>query len=142
LLQNFAELEPSQVSAQSLDRWMRAPQTTEVEVALPKFKIDPPTSIRLSTTLRRMGMELPFTRAADFGGMAHIRPLYIQEVFHKAFVEVNEEGTEAAAATAVVMRTEGAQLTPSFTADHPFLFLIRDKSSNAILFMGRVADPS
>ena len=72
--------------------------------------------------------------------------LYIDNVFHKAFVEVNEEGTEAAAATAVVMRARGggagaAPPTPRFVADHPFLFLIRDTRSGAVLFMGRVADP-
>jgi serpin B len=97
-----------------------------------------------------MGMPLPFTPAADFTAMSNPsdadEQLYIDNVYHKAFVEVNEEGTEAAAATAVVMRARGgapvADPTPTFQADHPFLFLLRDVRSGAILFMGRVSDPS
>ena len=69
------------------------------------------------------------------------RDLFISAVIHKAFVDVNEEGTEAAAATGVVMRAKRAQITPVFRADHPFVFLIRDNKTGAILFMGRVANP-
>jgi serpin B len=121
-----------------------APQ--QVDVTLPRFKLDPPEPTKLKKPLQALGMSLPFTRDADFGGMSEdIHPLYIDDVYHKAFVEVNEEGTEAAAATAVVVRTESAVMEPevvAFVADHPFVFLIRDVKSGAILFVGRVADPT
>jgi serpin B len=113
----------------------------EVDVALPRFKIDPPAPIQLGETLRAMGMRLAFSEDADLTGMSPQRPLYLAEAFHKAFVEVNEEGTEAAAATAIVAVTTSARINPTFVADHPFLFVIRDRSNGAILFMGRVADP-
>ena len=75
--------------------------------------------------------------------MLPVAKLYISAVIHKAYVDVNEEGTEAAAATAVVMTTESiGPRIPTVRADHPFLFMIRDNSSGAILFMGRVSDPS
>ena len=80
---------------------------------------------------------------ADFSGIDGNKDLFISEVFHKAYVDVNEEGTEAAASTAVVMGQRAISLvhTPTFRADHPFLFVIRDQDTGAILFMGRVADP-
>ena len=122
-----------------------------VAVALPKFRIAPEPSMRLSDTLKQLGMRLAFdAEAADFTGIADPPDpddrLSISEVFHKAFVQVDEDGTEAAAATAVVMMRGGAA-APSeppipFTADHPFLFFIRDLRSGAILFLGRVVDPS
>ena len=130
------------LTADALAGYAAAVRTQEVGVALPRFRSDPPEPMALTEILPQLGMSLPFSPAADFSGMADIRPLYIQDVFHKAFVEVNEEGTEAAAATAVVMRTESAAMNPSFTADHPFLFVIRDRRSGFVLFMGRVADPS
>ncbi len=97
-----------------------------------------------------MGMPTPFDRlAADFTGIGNPpnpdQRLYITQVFHKAFVKVDEEGTEAAAATAVVMAEAGAappsEPPPEFRADHPFLFFLRDLRSGAILFAGRVDDP-
>lgn len=133
------------MTAETLDRWVSALAPTDVDVALPRFKIDPAEATPLSTTLRAMGMILPFTADADFSAMSQTTKLAIDEVFHKAFVEVNEEGTEAAAATAVVMREESAPMEPeavAFTADQPFVFAIRDVESGAMLFMGRVADPS
>jgi serpin B len=82
---------------------------------------------------------------AEFGKMAPTPPpLYISDAFHKAFIEVNEKGTEAAAATAVVMgEGAGAPSAPParFNADHPFLFLLRDRNTGALLFLGRVTDP-
>jgi serpin B len=76
----------------------------------------------------------------------HEDSLFISDVFHKAIVEMNEEGTEASAATAVVMRTAAAWPkplpVPTFRADHPFLFAIRDRATGALLFLGRVADPT
>jgi serpin B len=83
---------------------------------------------------------------ADFSGMNGRKDLFIGDVIHKAFVEVNEEGTEAAAATAVVMMPGAALLNPRpipvFRADHPFLFLIRDNRNGSILFLGRVTNPT
>jgi len=111
-------------------------------VKLPRFKISPAKPLALRDTLKAMGMPLAFTEgAADFSGMNGKRDLYIGHVFHKAFVEVNEEGTEAAAATAVVMNKEAAALPATFAADHPFLFVIRDTRTGRVMFQGRVADP-
>ena len=96
-----------------------------------------------------MGMPAAFdVQKADFTGIANppdpAKRLAIGEVFHKAFVKVDEKGTEAAAATAAVMARAAAVLAPpvEFKADHPFLFFIRDNATGMILFMGRVADPS
>lgn len=110
----------------------------EVMVQLPRFKLE--STFQLGDTLAAMGMPMAFTRHADFSGMTGTKDLYIGTVIHKAFVEVNEEGTEAAAATAVGMKL--TSMPPQFIANHPFLFLIRENSTGTILFIGRVADPS
>lgn len=111
-----------------------------VEVFLPRFKIT--SSFGLIEPLRRLGMELPFTERADFSGMSAKENLFISTVVHKAYVDVNEKGTEAAAATGVGMIPTSVPLRPKeFRADHPFLFLIRHQSSGSILFMGRVQNP-
>jgi serpin B len=88
-----------------------------------------------------MGMNDAFSGEADFSGMNGNRELSIGEVIHKAFVDVNEEGTEAAAATAVVMFKAIVKPPPIFRADHPFIFLIRDNHTGSVLFIGRVVDP-
>ncbi|MDF7826337.1 serpin family protein [Pontiellaceae bacterium B12227] len=110
----------------------------EVMVQLPKFKFE--WKFELSKTLKAMGMPIAFSNQADFSGMDGSKGLALDFVIHQAFVEVNEEGTAAAAATAVGIRA--TSMPPQFTADHPFLFLIRDNSTGTILFIGRVADPS
>jgi serpin B len=112
--------------------------TSEVMVQLPKFKLE--SSFNLGKTLVAMGMPLAFSHQADFSGMTGKPNIYIDEVVHKAFVEVNEEGTEAAAATGIIMKT--TSMPPQFIANHPFLFLIRENSTGTILFIGRVMDPS
>jgi serpin B len=116
---------------------------------IPKFEIAPPASLDLGDDLKALGMQTAFDRKkADFTGIANPVSaedrLFIGKVFHKAFVKVDEKGTEAAAATAVVMPKAGAapQQPVEFKADHPFLFFIRDNSSGLVLFMGRVADPT
>jgi len=121
---------------------------TNVSVSLPRFTIDPAQPLPLGQVLQAMGMPLAFdAERADFTGIATppdpAQRLLISDVFHKAFVSVDEEGTEAAAATAVVMMEgAGRPAEPrSFVADHPFLFLIRDTRSRAILFLGRVVSP-
>lgn len=110
---------------------------TEVMVQLPTFKLE--AEFYLGDTLASLGMPLAFSNQADFSGMDGSRNLFIDEVIHKAFVEVSEEGTEAAAATAVGMRT--TSMPPMFEVNRPFLFLIREKSTGIILFIGRVTDP-
>lgn len=107
------------------------------EVHLPRFKLE--TRYELPEHLVALGMKKAFTPGADFTGMATESPGWIQQVTHKGFVEVNEEGTEAAAATAVALGD--SKFPPPFFADHPFLFLIRDTQRGTILFMGRVEKP-
>lgn len=109
----------------------------EVMVQLPKFKLE--AEFYLGSTLASMGMPLAFSSQADFSGMNGKRNLFIDEVIHKAVVEVNEEGTEAAAATAVGMRT--TSMPPMFEVNRPFLFLIREHATGTILFIGRVTNP-
>lgn len=121
----------------------------EFSLALPKFKFE--TKYRMKEILSAMGMTVPFSDNADFSGLtADASPenrLKIAEVLHNAFVEVNEEGTEAAAATVVLLAPTSAAIrevpfTPVFNADHPFLFTIRDRETGLILFAGKVEDPS
>ena len=113
----------------------------ELIAQLPKFKLE--TSFALGSTLSKLGMPLAFNdQLADFSGMDEKQRLYISKALHKAFIEVNEEGTEAAAATAVVMKLESVQASPKiFRADRPFLFAIRENTSGTILFLGRVMNP-
>lgn len=119
-----------------------------VSLALPRFTIDPPSSLELGKLLQAMGMKQAFDPAhADFTGIAKPADpkdgLVISAVFHKAFVKVDEKGTEAAAATAVAMPRGGPPPKAiELRVDHPFLFLIVDRESGLILFMGRVVDPS
>jgi serpin B len=132
------------LSATNTQQWLRqlAP-VPKVIVTMPKFKTT--QQFELGSTLVAMGMPQAFTANADFSGMTGNRDFFISAVIHKAYVDVNEEGTEAAAATAVTMRAmamRAPNLAPVFRADHPFVFLIRDHRSNSILFMGRMADPA
>lgn len=126
-----------------LREWLTALSATraaEVSVTLPRFKST--ASLSLARTLARMGMPTAFdARTADFSAITGKPDLYISDVVHKAFVEVNEEGTEAAAATGVFMATRAA-MTREFRADRPFLYLIRDVGTGSILFMGRLANPA
>jgi serpin B len=112
---------------------------------MPRFKTT--QQFTLQDTLGAMGMPQAFGASADFSGMTGSRDLWISAVIHKSYIDVNEEGTEAAAATAITMVTmarEEPDRTPPivFCADHPFVFLIRDNRSGGILFMGRVIDPT
>jgi len=116
---------------------------TNVAVSFPKFKIICGT-FSLVPHLEKLGMPIAFTRAADFSAMTGRHDVLISDVLHKAFVEVNEQGTEAAAATAVVMKIGNAMAaqTPIFRADHPFFFIIKHNPSNSLLFLGRLLKPS
>jgi serpin B len=138
---NLANLEKS--LGRKLGDWLKAIKHEEVIVTLPKFKFN--SQFKLSDTLKAMGMTDAFDIKASFPGITTKEALFIQEVVHKAFVAVDEEGTEAAAATAVALATLSAPIDPPtpkvFKADHPFLFMIRHTATKTILFMGRVADP-
>lgn len=115
-------------------------RTTEVTVRLPKFKME--TEYKLSQKLKELGVVHPFLNEANFSGISTQESLKISEVIHKAFVECDEEGTEAAAVTAVVMvRTCAMVRNIVFNADHPFVFFIRNKNTNEVLFTGRVVNP-
>jgi len=126
------------LSPAKLSEWIGKVRRTKINTWFPKFKMT--SEFSLSQQLQALGMKKAFGDA-DFSGMDGTKKLYISAVLHKAFVEVNEEGTEAAAATAVVISLKSARRYPSFRADHPFLFLIRDKATGSILFLGRYAKP-
>ena len=112
-----------------------------VELTLPKWEYE--SSFMMKETLQAMGMPIAFTEAADFSGMTGNRDLYIADVVHKAFVSVDEAGTEAAAASAVIMKLTAMPTdVATVTVDRPFIFLIRDIETGAILFFGRVVNPA
>ena len=137
----LADLE-EQLTTETLAEWQKRMRKREVKVHLSKFKMT--SKFSLSDTLAAMGMPDAFDGTkADFSRIDGSRSLYISEVLHKAFVEVNEEGTEAAAATGVIIsRTSLPAPPPVFCADHPFVFVIKDNNTQSILFIGRVADPT
>ena len=127
-----------------LSRSLSQMKKQKVEIFLPRFKLE--SKFELQQLLAKMGMPNAFGAAADFSGMDGTRNLFISAVFHKAWGEVNEEGTEAAAATAVTIKRSALIKEPApppvFRADHPFIFLIRDTRSGSLLFLGRLANPS
>ena len=118
-------------------------QSIEVRLSLPKFQTT--CKLDLGNTLSQMGMPLAFLDNADFSGMTGRRDLYISDVIHQAFINVDEKGTEAAAATAVIMKMTAIR-TPTepkiFNADHPFVFLIKDNTTHSILFIGKMMNPT
>jgi serpin B len=133
-----------QLSTASLDKWLGEARTRDVTVFFPKFRTT--AEFQLAGELKAMGMPSAFdASSADFSGIDGKRDLLISAVLHKAFVDVNEEGTEAAAATGVVVRPMAMRRPDPpviFRADHPFVFMIRDNRSGTILFLGRIIDPS
>jgi serpin B len=135
----------AKLTLDNLRQWSGAMKSQEVIVYLPKFKST--FEFELRDTLRSLGMTSAFdAQTADFSGMTGGKDLYISAVIHKAFVDVNEEGTEAAAATGVLTAPTSARIEPKkppvFRADHPFVFLIRDNRNGSILFLGRVVNPT
>jgi serpin B len=136
----IGELEKA-LTAENVSKWISGTHKQEVIVAVPKFKMTHKFS--LGAVLQAMGMTEAFSRQADFSGMTGRRDLFISAVVHQAYVDVNEEGTEAAAATGVTMKLTAIApgKVPVFRADHPFLFLIRDIRSGSILFLGRMMNP-
>lgn len=129
------------LTADNLTEWFSKLTDRVVDVTLPKFKLT--SEFKLNDVLSQMGMPIAFDRAkADFSGMTTRARLFISYVVHKAFVDVNETGTEAAASTAVLMELVSAPRPATFRADQPFVYLIRDNSAGSILFVGRVMNPS
>ena len=135
-----------QLSLGNWQKWISGLVSQEVIVTLPRFKTT--SQFEVKPLLAAMAIATAFDpRAADFsGGLPGIARFTCLAVLHKAYVDVNEEGTEAAAATGVVMKTMAVRRRPVppavFRADHPFLFVIQDNRNGAILFLGRVADPT
>ena len=138
-VEGISDLE-AMLDMNKINVWKGSLRKTEVQVYLPRFKVS--SQFSLGEALAKMGMPDAFGPDADFSGIDGKKDLYISAVVHKAFVDVNEEGTEAAAATGVVMKLTSMPVSPRvFCADHPFLFLIRHNSSGSILFIGRVVNP-
>jgi serpin B len=131
-----------ELTADNLVQWLGQIHQQQVIVSVPKFKMT--SKFSLGQVLQSMGMTDAFSDKADFSGMAGNRELFLSAVIHQAYVDVNEEGTEAAAATGAVISVTsvGPDQTPVFRADHPFLFLIRDIKSGSVLFLGRVMNPT
>lgn len=137
---DLANIEKS-ITLEKLSEWKNMLNEQRVDIFIPKFKFE--TKYFMAKALSDMGMPTAFSPAADFSGMDGTKDLLIQNVIHQAFVEVNEEGTEAAAATGVVMGiTSVGPRIPIFRADHPFIFIIQEIETGNILFLGRVSDPS
>ncbi|MDD3566959.1 MAG: serpin family protein [Bacteroidales bacterium] len=128
------------LSVDNLNDYISKLAEREVMLKLPKFKFD--AEYQLKQTLSEMGMPIAFSNAANFSRMSRSNDLKIDEVFHKAFVEVSEEGTEAAAATGVVMVLKSVIIPFEFYANRPFIFIIRENAKGNILFMGRVTNPN
>jgi serpin B len=129
------------LTTENLSEWLKILHSREVIVHLPKFKLT--SRFELAGVLGKMGMPDAFSPRADFSGMTGNKDLFIAAVLHKAYVDVNEEGTEAAAATGVVMKLTAMPAPPPvFRADHPFVFMIKDNTSNSILFIGRLTNPA
>lgn len=126
-----------------LPKWIEAARIKRVAIALPKFKFD--SEFSLPKALRAMGMADAFDAGkADFTGISTAEGLFIGDVIHKAMIDVNENGTEAAAATGVIMRAAAAMPQPdpvTFTADRPFVVALRHNDTGALLFLARIADP-
>lgn len=136
---NLESVEES-INSEKVAEWRDSLIEQRVDVYIPKFKFK--TTYFMVENLRNMGMPTAFTREADFSGMDGTNNLFIQNVIHQAFVEVNEEGTEAAAATAAIIGTVSIPDIELFRANHPFIFIIQEKETGNILFLGRVSDPT
>jgi serine protease inhibitor len=127
------------ITDKSFTGWLNAMYKREIDLSFPRFKYG--YKKQLKDILADMGMGIAFTDIADFSNISDI-PVAISEVLHQAFIETNEEGTEAAAATIVGIYTTSMPPSPIIlNIDHPFMYIIRETSTNTILFMGKVADP-
>ena len=127
------------LSATKIKQWSSSLVRQEVNLHLPKFKLD--TRYQMKTLLADMGMPKAFNNGAEFNLYADGTPIKLDEVYHQAVVTVDEKGTEAAAATAAVGMYTGMSYPVEFKADHPFIFMIKDNKTDAILFLGQVNKP-
>ena len=130
------------LTPENLKGWFGNLSARSVQVSLPKFRVE--SQFSLTKALSAMGMPDAFTSRADFSGISTKEKLFISEAVHKAFVDVSERGTEAAAATGFALRVAAVRRPEPpvvFRADHPFLFLIRDTNTEAVLFIGRLMNP-
>jgi serpin B len=125
-----------QLNMQKLAELRKKLNYDQVDVYFPKFKVE--SEYLVHETLAEMGMPIAFTNRADFSGMDGTHNLFISDVMHKAFVEVNERGTEAAASTYI----SPPSLPHIFKVNHPFIFLIQDSETGNLLFMGRITNPN
>ncbi|XP_006924616.1 leukocyte elastase inhibitor isoform X2 [Pteropus alecto] len=130
-----------QLTSEKLREWTKPESLAliEVNVHLPRFKLE--ESYNLNSHLARLGVEDLFTSKADLSGMSGARDIFISKIVHRSFVEVNEEGTEAAGATAGIAAFCMLMPEENFTVDHPFIFFIRHNPSTNILFLGRLSSP-
>lgn len=135
----FAEVEASMDGAR-LANIAGALRDHDVNLTLPRFSFR--TAVSLRQQLTALGMAVAFTDAADLSGINGLRNLYVQDVVHQGFIAVDENGTEAAAATAVVVGVVSVPPPATFHANRPFLFAIRDEPTGAVVFLGRVVDPT
>jgi serpin B len=125
------------MTAEQWTSWMAGIDSTDLVVSMPKFTLE--YELKMNDVLSALGMDVAFTPMADFTKMFAPGGIWIDEVKHKAFVQVDEEGTTAAAVTSVSM-TDSAPM--SIVVDRPFVFVIREKFSGTVLFMGKVMDPT
>jgi serpin B len=138
--ENLDVIEPS-LTAEKLNEYKAQMKETKLDaIYMPKFEFD--TGYSLKDTLSALGMPTAFSENADFSGMDGTKSLFIDAVIHQAYVKVDEKGTEAAAATAGMVEIMAAMPKNVFKADHPFIFIIQEKETGNILFMGRVTDPT
>jgi serpin B len=139
-IEGLSDLE-AKLTTDNLSRWQLGLRKQEVRVYLPRFRLT--SQFQLAEVLKAMGMTRAFTPGeADLTGMSSEEELVVSAVIHKAFVDFNEEGAEAAAATGVGVKAIKARIGPTaFRADHPFVFLIRDNRTGGILFLGRLVNP-
>jgi serpin B len=140
----IGELERRLAQARWPDSFAGEMERRMVNLSVPRFRVE--STFSLNRAVESIGAASAFNReTADFSGMNGRGDLYISEAVHKAFIDVNEDGTEAAASTALAVSRTSAALDESppvvFRADHPFIFVIRDEMSGAVLFMGKVARP-
>jgi serine protease inhibitor len=131
----------SSVTGAGFTSWISQMTSIKTDVSFPRFKYG--FKKKLKDVLSDMGMGIAFTDAADFSNISEQYDLLLNEVTHQSFIETNEEGTEAAAATVVEVGVTSMPVSPMvFKMDHPFMYIIRETTTNSIIFMGRVADPS
>uniref|UniRef100_A0A8C5PP14 Serpin family I member 1 n=1 Tax=Leptobrachium leishanense TaxID=445787 RepID=A0A8C5PP14_9ANUR len=134
----LATLEPL-VKASLIEEWANSVKKQKVEVFLPRFKVE--EVVNLKDTLQRLGIKEIFSRQADLSAISGDEGLFVDKAVHKAFLEINEDGAEAAAATGMIASSRMAVLYPQVIFDHPFFICIRNRKTGSVLFMGRVMHP-